>query len=228
MLCSLLLHQISFSKGLLGRRTSPRIRETQEGVATLLLATVQAPEICPAPGKPCLLKTPVTVSAFASPSLSPFSVSSSEMRTGLCRVRESLTGNDLAGSDGSGKGSGIAPQNGTGASAPERPGRREGSEEGCTSQEHPKPPSRAAAGSRLSNPTPKDFAAFAGPQGIVDAAQMAQAASALQQSVQQSGLGPYFMQQAYAPQLAQAQLQQVCVHSLYHSPYNLTNCLFIY
>ena len=49
-----------------------------------------------------------------------------------------------------------------------------------------------------------------GPQGIIDAAQMAQAASALQQSVQQSGLGPYFMQQTYAPQLAQAQLQQVC------------------
>ena len=48
------------------------------------------------------------------------------------------------------------------------------------------------------------------PQGIIDAAQMAQAASALQQSVQQSGLGPYFMQQTYAPQLAQAQLQQVC------------------
>ena len=124
-------------------------------------------------------------------------------------MRESLAGNDLAGSDGSGKGSGNALLSGIGASAPEQPGRREGSEEGCTSQEHPKPPSRAAAGSRLSNPTPKDFAAFAGPQGIVDAAQMAQAASALQQSVQQSGLGPYFMQQAYAPQLARAQLQQV-------------------
>ena len=96
-----------------------------------------------------------------------------------------------------------------GASAPEVPDRREGSEEGCTSQEHPKLPSRAAAGSRLSNPSPKEYAAFAGPQGIVDAAQMAQAASALQQSVQQSGLGPYFMQQAYAPQLARAQLQQV-------------------
>ena len=131
------------------------------------------------------------------------------MSLGLCRVRESLAGTDLAGSDGSGKGSGNAPQSGIGASAPEGPSRREGSEEGCTSQEHPKPPSRAAAGSRLSNPTPKDFAAFAGPQGIVDAAQMAQAASALQQSVQQSGLGPYFMQQAYAPQLARAQLQQV-------------------
>lgn len=49
-----------------------------------------------------------------------------------------------------------------------------------------------------------------GSRGIINAAQMAQAASALQQSVQQSGLGPYFMQQAYAPQLAQAQLQQVC------------------
>ena len=97
----------------------------------------------------------------------------------------------------------------TGGSAPEDPGRREGSEEGCTSQEHPNLPIRAAAGSRLSNPTPKEFAAFAGPQGIVDAAQMAQAASALQQSVQQSGLRPYFMHQAYAPQLARAQLQQV-------------------
>lgn len=97
----------------------------------------------------------------------------------------------------------------SGASIPERPGRREGSEEGCTSQEHPKPPSRAAVGSRLSTPSAKEFAGFAGPQGVVDAAQMAQAACALQQSVQQAGLGPYFMQQAYAPQVAQAQLQQV-------------------
>ena len=101
-----------------------------------------------------------------------------------------------------------------GAISLEGPGRREGSEEGsaegCTSQEHPKLPSWAAAGSRLEeDPSSKEFSAFAGPLGVIDAAQMAQAASALQQSVQQSGLGPYFMQHAYAPQLAQAQLQQV-------------------
>lgn len=35
----------------------------------------------------------------------------------MCRVRESLTGNNLAGSDGSGKGSGIAPQGGIGVPA---------------------------------------------------------------------------------------------------------------
>jgi len=101
-----------------------------------------------------------------------------------------------------------------GAIAPEGSGRREGSEEGsaegCTSQEHPEPASWAAAGSCLEiHPSSKEFSAFAGPKGIIDAAQMAQVASALQQSVQQSGLGPYFMQQAYAPQPAQAQLQQV-------------------
>ena len=100
--------------------------------------------------------------------------------------------------------------NAAGAVVPE--GKREGSEEGCTSLEHPKP-LRAAEGrlgSRLgSSFGGKEYANFAGPQGIIDAAQMAQAASALQQSVQQSGLGPYFMQQTYPPHLAQAQLQQV-------------------
>ena len=98
-----------------------------------------------------------------------------------------------------------------GAVVPE--GKREGSEEGCTSLEHPKPLSRApegCLGSRLgSSFGSKDYTSFTGPQGIIGAAQMAQAASALQQSVQQSGLGPYFMQQAYPPHLAQAQLQQV-------------------
>ena len=86
-------------------------------------------------------------------------------------------------------------------------GKREGSEEGCTSLEHPKPLSRAPEGrlgSQLgSSFGGKEYTSFTG------AAQMAQAASALQQSVQQSGLGPYFMQQAYPPHLAQAQLQQV-------------------
>ena len=94
-----------------------------------------------------------------------------------------------------------------GAVVPE--GKREGSEEGCTSLEHPKPLSRApegCLGSRLgSSFGSKDYTSFTGPQGIIGAAQMAQAASALQQS----GLGPYLMQQAYPPHLAQAQLQQV-------------------
>ena len=199
-----------------------------------------------------------------------------------CRVRES--GNDVAGSDGSGKGSGNAAQDGTGkhltmlnpslsaskvpktlqrshlrsspcqalasqafkralqqcapactksslpvcleapsadklifpspaAGAVVPEGKREGSEEGCTSLEHPKPLSRACEGrlgSQLgSSFGGKEYASFNGPQGIIGAAQMAQAASALQQSVQQSGLGPYFMQQTYPPHLAQAQLQQV-------------------
>lgn len=68
-----------------------------------------------------------------------------------------------------------------GAITPEGPGRREGSEEGsaegCTSQEHPEPASWAAAGSCLEiHPSSKEFSAFAGPKGIIDAAQMAQAA----------------------------------------------------
>ena len=97
-----------------------------------------------------------------------------------------------------------------GAVAPE--GKREGSEEGCTSLEHPKP-LRASEGRLVSRTGScfggKEYANFTGPQGIINAAQMAQAASALQQSVQQSGLGPYFMQQTYPSHMSQAQLQQV-------------------
>lgn len=40
-----------------------------------------------------------------------------KVTVGLCRVRESLTGNDVARSDGSGKGSGNAPQCGLGMPA---------------------------------------------------------------------------------------------------------------
>ena len=120
-----------------------------------------------------------------------------------------------------------------------REGKREGSEEGCTSLEHPKPLSRAPEGhlgSRLgSSFGGKEYTSFTGPQGIIGAAQIAQAASALQQSVQQSGLGPYFMQQTYPPHLAQAQLQQVQQASqsiVSHSPFKVkwaaTSCAIVH
>ena len=89
------------------------------------------------------------------------------MSLGLCRVRESLTGNDLAGSDGSGKGSGNALQSGLGASAPEGPMRREGSEEGCTSQEHPKPPAGQLRAAASATPPPRSLQPLLGPRELL-------------------------------------------------------------
>ncbi|CAL8463507.1 g3041 [Coccomyxa elongata] len=126
-------------------------------------------------------------------------------------VRESIAGNETGGS-----GSGNATRVSNGATVPTGLSKqREGSDEGCTSLEHPQPRKNAAAaqapkasaflqhppGAAATAAAAHDFSALNGAQGLIESAQMAQAASALQQS----GLAPYLLQQQYTAQLAQLQ-----------------------
>ena len=71
-------------------------------------------------GCTCVNEEGLTLQALTAVSraLLPLShLQSDEVTVGLCRLRESLTGDDVAGSDGSGKGSGNAPQCGLGISS---------------------------------------------------------------------------------------------------------------